>query len=142
MKEKRRIIIAVGLVFVAVIASYFWLSSERERQLAVQDIGSEPLDVESTVLEEKSLGEIDVTLYVYNPGAVSPGNDFLHGSSKTIYQTENDVLKARQIVNELLKGLGRQKPGEETETRSYLDSKLTRSLLLNMMNASITPWKL
>ena len=130
MKEKRRIILAVCLVLVAVLVSYFWLSSERERQLAVQDVGSEPLDVETAVLEDQSLGEIDVKLYFYSAGAVSPGSGFLYSKSETIYETEDDVLKARQIVNELLKGIGKQQAGVETETRSPLDRTRLRNLYI------------
>jgi spore germination protein GerM len=130
MKEKRRIVLAVCLVLVAVVVSYLWLSSERERQLAVQDVGSEPLDVETTVLEDQSLGEIDVKLYSYNAGAVSPGSEFLYSRTGTIYETEDDVLKARQIVNELLKGIGKQQDGREAETRSYLDRSRLRNLYI------------
>ena len=130
MKDKRMIWLAVGLVLVAIVLSYFWLRSERERQLAVQEVGTETLDVESAVLEEDGGEELAVKLYVYNPGAVSPGEGFLRRVDGTIYQTDDDVLKARQIVNLLLKGIGRQKPGPETSTRSYLDRTRLRDLYI------------
>jgi spore germination protein GerM len=130
MKEKKRIILAVSLVLVAVAVSYFWLSSERERQLAIQESGSEPLDVESVVLEEQGLGETEVSLYFYNAGAVSPGSEFLFSRTHTIYETEDNVLKARQIVSELLKGIGRQRPGAETGARAYLDRARLRNLYI------------
>lgn len=130
MRERRRILLAVGLVLVAVVVSYFWLRSERDRQLAVQEAGSEPLDIESTVLEDQGMGEREVTLYLYKPGAVSPQEDFLQSTPGTILQTEDEVLQARQIVNELLKGIGRQRPGSETAARSYLDRTRLRNLYL------------
>ncbi len=130
MKERRRILFAVGLVLLALAVSYFWLSSERQRQLAVQEAGSEPLNVESSVLEDQKKGEIEVTLYVYNPGTVSPEDGFLRKTSRTIYRTDNEVLKARQIVNELLKGMGGEKPDSTNVTGSNVDRNRLRNLYL------------
>jgi len=129
MREIRRILVAVGLVLVAVIVSYFWLRSERERQLAVQEVGSESLDVEATVLEDQNLGEMEVKLYVYRPGAVSPDRNFLRSSSRKIFQTEDEVLIARQIVNEVLRELVKQHGGR-TKSRVYPDQAKLRSLYI------------
>jgi hypothetical protein len=131
MKEKRRILLALALVLVTIAVFYFWMQSERERQLAVQEVESETLDVESTVIEDQSKGQVPVRLFVYRPGSVSPGQDFLQSINRTIYQTEDDVLKARQIVNELLKDIGRQRSQSESEGRSsYLDRSRLRNLYI------------
>jgi hypothetical protein len=127
MKERRRILLAIGLVLMAVVVFYFWMSSERQRQLAVQETESETLDVESTVIEDQSLGKTEVRLFVYNPGSVSPGEGFLQSTTRTIHETEDDFLKARQIVNELLKGIG----GQESSSESlYLDRAKLRNLYI------------
>jgi spore germination protein GerM len=128
MRERRRIIVAIGLVLVAVIVSYVWLSSERERQLAVQEVGSESLDVEATVLEDQSMGELEVKLFVYRPGAVSPDQNFLMSTSRTILQTEDEVLMARQVVNEVLKVLVKQPGGARTTSSPYAGQVKLRSL--------------
>jgi spore germination protein GerM len=104
MREKKIVIAGIALVLVTVIVFYYWFASERERHLAVQQTGVEPLDVESTVLEEQSTGELEVSLYFHRPGAVSPDRGFLRTETRTIHQTEDPVLIARQIVNELLTG--------------------------------------
>jgi len=128
MRERRRIILAIGLVLVAVIISYVWLSSERERQLAVQEVGSESLDVEATVLEDQRMGELEVKLFVYRPGAVSPGQNFLMSTSRTILQTEDEVLMARQVINEVLKVLVKQPGGTRTTSSPYAGQVKLRSL--------------
>jgi len=130
MRERRRILLAVVLVLMAVVAFYFWVHSERERQLAVQEAGSQSLDVESTVIEGQSTGDVDVTLYLYKPGAVSPGAGFLEGRSATIYQTDDEILRARQIVNELLKDFEKQKTGPEGGATSYPDRTRLRNLYI------------
>jgi spore germination protein GerM len=104
MREKRFVIAGIALVLVTAIIFYYWFASERERHLAVQETGVEPLDVESTVLAERSTGELEVNLYFHRPGAVSPERGFFRTEKRTIHETEDPVLIARQIVNELLKG--------------------------------------
>lgn len=118
---------AIGLVVVALSVFYFWISSERERQLEVQQIESETLDVESTVIEEQGLGEMTVRLFVYNPGAVSPDSQFLRPTTRTIYQTDDDSLKARQIVNQVLKETERKEPGPES---TYPERSRLRNLYI------------
>ncbi|HXK59445.1 MAG TPA: GerMN domain-containing protein, partial [Acidobacteriota bacterium] len=51
----------------------------------------------------------------YNRGRVDPKDGFLIAEERQIYETENKVLQARQIVNEVLKT--RPLFGEEAELR-------------------------
>lgn len=102
MREGKWIVVALVLVVVAVGVSYYLFVSERERQLAIQEEVAGELDLEPEVLEDKSTGELQVTLYLYNPGATDSGRNFLRKEERTIFETGDPVLTARQIVRELL----------------------------------------
>jgi hypothetical protein len=102
MREGKWIVVALVLVVVAVGVSYYLFVSERERQLAIQEEVAGELDLEPEVLEDKSTGELQVTLYLYNPGATESGRNFLRKEERTIFETGDPVLTARQVVRELL----------------------------------------
>ena len=102
MREGKWIVVALVLVVVAVGVSYYLFISERGRQLAIQEEVAGELDLEPEVLEDKSTGELQVTLYLYNPGATDSGRNFLRKEERTIFETGDPVLTARQIVRELL----------------------------------------
>lgn len=102
MREGKWIALALALVGVAIGVSYYLFISERDRQLAIREEVAAELDLEPEVLEDKSLGELRVTLYLYNPGAKDPGEDFLRKEERTVYETGDPVLTSRQIVRELL----------------------------------------
>jgi hypothetical protein len=104
MKERRTILIVVAVVIVAVFATYYLFLAERERQIAIQEASTAPLDIDTTVLEDSSSGEQTITLYSYNPGAVSPADSsFLRATEISVFQVEDQTLMARQIIAELFK---------------------------------------
>lgn len=102
MREGKWIAVALILVVVAIGFSYYLFVSERDRQLAIQEEVTAELDLEPEVLEDKSTGELEISLYVYRPGATGSGKDFLQREERTIYETGDPILTARQIVRELL----------------------------------------
>jgi len=102
MREGKWIAVALILVVMAIGISYYLFISERDRQLAIREEVTEELDLEPEVLEDKSTGELEVTLYVYRPGATDVGKNFLRKEERTIYETGDPILTARQIVRELL----------------------------------------
>ncbi len=102
MKEGKWIAVALVLVVVAIGISYYLFISERDRQLAIREEVTEELDLEPEVLEDKSTGELKVKLYVYSPGATDSGKKFLRTEERTVYETGDPILTARQIVRELL----------------------------------------
>ena len=104
MRERKIIILAIALVAVAASMTYYLLLKEREQQEKVKERSQAPVDLTSQVLEQKSRGEIEVRLYFYRPGAVNPSERFLALESRKIFKTEEPVLIARQIMNELFKG--------------------------------------
>ena len=134
MRGRRRILIAVAVVLVGVVVSYFLFVSERERQLAVDDVGSEPLDVESTALEEQNLGETEVRVYLYRAGAVNPDSGFLGSTSRTVFETDDEQLMARQVVLEVLKsrqlGISQDPATGAAQSRPYPDRARLRSLYI------------
>jgi hypothetical protein len=114
MREGKWIVVALVLVIVAVGVSYYLFVSERERQLAIREEVAEEIDLEPEVLEDKSTGELQVTLYLYSPGATASGRNFLRKEERTIFETGDPVLTARQIVRSLL-AKGEDVPNESGE---------------------------
>ncbi|MEE8350103.1 MAG: GerMN domain-containing protein [Acidobacteriota bacterium] len=74
MKERRTLLIALGLVCLVVIVTAFLYDTERRRQRAVREEAEQVLDAESSALEARSSGDLEITLYFYRP---SVGLDLL-----------------------------------------------------------------
>lgn len=108
MKENRPVLIGLALVFLVLIITYYLYSVERHRQEELRASERLRLDVESSALESQNLEELEVVLYFCEPGVMVPTVDGLVPEKRSIFQTNDSVLTARQIINELIKG-----PSEE-----------------------------
>lgn len=87
------------------VTGYYLIMSERDRQLALQQTdSSRTMDVDSTVLESRGSEEIQVRLYFYNGGSQISDSQFLFARERTIYQSDDPMLMARQIISELFQG--------------------------------------
>ena len=126
MKEHRGMLIGFGLLLVALGTIYYLYSLERRHQLEVRETDRRDLDVESSVLEERSTGDVKVMLYFYRPGAIAVGSDLLLAEERSIFETEDVILNARQIVNEIIKG-----PQDEAAQVLSAQARLRQIYLLN-----------
>lgn len=104
MRDYRHIIFGLLLILGASLGSYYFYTLERAHQQAVRDVETSARDVESSVLEARQTPESKIELYFYKSGALAPGPAFLAPEERMIYETEDVSLKARQIINEVLKG--------------------------------------
>ena len=105
MKEYRNILIGLGLVVLALGITYYLYTVERGHRLGIKEANRRSLDVESSVLEGRSTGEIEIKLYFYRPEAIAHrGSDPFFLEEHSIFETQDVVLNARQIVNEVIKG--------------------------------------
>ncbi|MFQ5929309.1 MAG: GerMN domain-containing protein [Acidobacteriota bacterium] len=104
MKEYRTILIGLGLVFLVVIVVYYLYHLERQHQQALREAERQALDLEASALEARSSGELEVVLYFYGPGVIVPSPDLLVPEKRSIFQTEDAILTARQIIHETIKG--------------------------------------
>lgn len=77
MKDNRTILIALGLVCLVVTVTSLLYFAERRRQEAVREAAQQMLDVESSALEARSSGDLEITLYFYQPSATLDRLDFL-----------------------------------------------------------------
>jgi predicted RNA binding protein with dsRBD fold (UPF0201 family) len=69
MKDNRTILIALGLVCLVVTVTSLLYFAERRRQEAVREAVQQMLDLESSALEARSSGDLEITLYLYRPSA-------------------------------------------------------------------------
>lgn len=104
MKENKRIIIGLAIIVLIVSVLAYLYYAEHRRQLELEARSRGTLDVEASVLKERSSGTREVRLYFYRPGAVDPDAEFLVSQKRSVFQTGDLVLDARQIVNEVIKG--------------------------------------
>lgn len=104
MKENRNVIIGLGLLLLALMATYHLYTAERRHQQSLEDASRHRLDMESSVLERSGSPQFEVQLYFYRLGAVVPGPDFLVTEKRLVFHTNDTLLMARQIVNDLLAG--------------------------------------
>ncbi len=133
MREGKWIVVALALVVVAIAVSYYLFISERDRQLAIREEVAEELDLEPEVLEDRSTGELKVTLYVYRPGATDSGKNFLRKEERTVFETGDPILTARQIVQELLaesKGVESGSGAQRVRLRTFPPKGHLRQLYL------------
>ena len=86
------------------MVTYHLYTAERRHQQDLKEAGRRRLDIESSVLERSGSPQFEVQLYFYRPGAVAPGPDFLVPEKRLVFHTEDTLLMARQIVNDLLVG--------------------------------------
>lgn len=104
MKDVRNIVIAILLVATAAALALYSYMSERARQTAVEEVGREPLYVETEPLEVPGREERAVQLYFYNPQAGGSGANLLMREERLLAHTPDVQLMARHIVQELFRG--------------------------------------
>jgi hypothetical protein len=104
VKDVRNIVIAFLLVTTAASLALYSYLSERARQSAVEEVGREPLYVETEPLELPGREERTVRLYFYNPRAGGSGDNLLFGEERLLAHTTDVQLMARLIVQELFRG--------------------------------------
>lgn len=112
MRDNRVLIIATVLVLLVLAVGYYLFIKERDRQLAVHQEVTAPIELEDSVLEEQSSGEVEVTLYFYRTGYDPESPDFLRPEERSLYRVEDPALMARQIVREVLRGSQKVALGE------------------------------
>ncbi len=110
MKEYRIALTVFLLVGIALIAAVYFFESERERHQQIEEADQEVLDVESSVVEVKGEGELQIKLFFCAAGAKGPSTRAFEIEERTILQTGDSVLNARQIVSEVMKSRGQESP--------------------------------
>jgi len=110
MKEYRISLFVFVLVAGALMGAVYFFESERERHQQIEETDHEVLDVESSVVEVKGEGELSVKLFFCAAGAKGPSTRAFEIEERTILNTEDPDLNARQIVNEIMKSRGDESP--------------------------------
>lgn len=95
MRENRTIVIVLGLVGLVVLGTSLLYYAELRRQEAVRQAAQQMLDVESSALEARSSGNLEIALYFYRPSAVLDDLDVL-GSDETNEITVEDILTSAE----------------------------------------------
>ena len=109
-QENRTLLIALAVVCLVVVVIYILYDLERRRQEELRQTAAESLDLETSALETLSTGNLNVLLYFYKPNFVFENHDLfssdemLVAETRSIFETEDLTLTARQIVHEVLKG--------------------------------------
>ena len=104
MREHRKIIIGLTLLLAAVFATYWLYTSERQHQRALTELANTSLGVNSTASEKGEIPELEVQLYFHHPDAVTPNADLLVSEKRLIFQNNDPLVMARQIIDNLLDG--------------------------------------
>ena len=104
MKENRAVLIGLALLAVVLAVTYYLYDLERRHQYEVTEAERPVLDIDVSALEARSSGELEVTLYFRRSESVASTTDFLVSESRSIFDTEDAVLTARQVITELIKG--------------------------------------
>ena len=115
MRKYRSLVIALILLLTAAGVGYYLYRVERKRQAELAESTRQNLDAEASALAKGASPTLNVKLQLYNSGRVNPQGDFLYVQERSIFETDDNVLKARQIVNEVLKS--RPLFGEKTTLR-------------------------
>ena len=108
-KDLRLLAVAAGLVIAASAIAFtiFFFESRQQRTVRqTETVAETALDPE--ILEAKSEGdEVSLDLYYYLPGAgsSSPSGE-LSAYAKTLFRSDDEMVMARQIIAEVLKGAG------------------------------------
>lgn len=109
-QENRTILIALCIVCLVVAVIFLLYTQERKRQEEVRQTERESLDLEADALESLSSGSLDVLLYFYTPEIVFEDPELflsdtvVTAEERTIFDTDDITLTARQIIHEVLKG--------------------------------------
>jgi spore germination protein GerM len=104
------IVIALLVLASAAGLGYYLLNLEKEHYSGLTAQTRKVLDVEEDAIEAHSSGDLRVKVYFYRLGATDPSNDFLIEEERSIHDTGDALMTARQIVNEVVKG----QSGEES----------------------------
>jgi spore germination protein GerM len=104
MREHRVVLIGLVLVFLALLATYYLYTQERRHQEALREETFHRLDIETAGLGAQGSADLEVVLYFHQPDTSAPGHDLLISEKRSIFQTEDKILVARQIIHELIKG--------------------------------------
>lgn len=104
---KRVVLSSVALLLTVAVFAYLYYAETRH-QLTLKEAARRSLDAESGALEAQSSGRLEVELFFYRAGAVHPDSDFLVSEKRSVFQTGDPQLNARQIVGEVLKGSEKQ----------------------------------
>lgn len=104
MKQHKWVLISLILVLVAAFMAWNLFVSERARRQAMERDATRPIDLESTLSEDPGLGTVDLVLYFPNPAGMPGETDFLIVETRSAPLLEGVTLRARQIVQEVLKG--------------------------------------
>jgi hypothetical protein len=104
MREHRWFFIALFLVVAAGSLAWYLFISERDRLANLEEETIGHLDLERSMIEERSSGTTSMTLYFPRPGRLPDAADFLAGEEREMPALDNRILMARQLVQEVLKG--------------------------------------
>jgi len=110
VQENRTILIALSIVCLVVAIIFILYNQELQHQEEVRQTELESLDLETEALENLSSGNLNVILYFYKPNIVFEDPDLfssdelLISETRTIFDTDDLTLTARQIIHEVLKG--------------------------------------
>ena len=85
MKDHKLLIGSVVLVFTALLVAWFMVEGERERQRQLEEIASQQVDTETSVIEDQSRGERTVTLFFYRPGKLAVTDDFFESDDALFF---------------------------------------------------------
>lgn len=104
MREHKWILITVVLVAVAGFLAWNLFVSERARRAAMEQEAARPIDLETEAIVEESIGTAEITLHFPRPGRMPGSGDFLQTEPRQVPAVQGSVLRARQIVLEVLRG--------------------------------------
>jgi hypothetical protein len=119
MSKYRIALIAIALLAAASASAYLLYRSERGRRQALSEPVPERLDAETSALATGNAADASVKIFAYAPGQTNPQASFLGAQQRTIFKTDDVALKARQIVNEVLK-VGPPFPADARLRQVYL----------------------
>ena len=124
MREYKIAIVGITLLLLTIGILSFLYYIEQQRQLKLDEATRPALGLDSRVLEAQSSGSLEVKLYFCRPGAVSPDSDFLFSEKRSVFKTEDAVLIALQIVNEIIIG------SEQRELKIFSENARLRQVYL------------
>ena len=114
--------IALLLLTVTILGYLYYI--EQQRQVALKQVTRPGLDLSPSALEAEGPGSLEVELYFCRPGAVNPDSDFLFSEKRSVFKTEDAVLMAVQITNEIIIG------SEEKELKVFSENSRLRQIYL------------
>lgn len=130
MRERKWFLIAIVLVVTAGALAYFLFVSEQARQAALEEEASRPIDLQSTLIEERSSGLVPVELYFHSGGRLPDASGFLRVETRELHEVPNPALMARQILIELLKGASGGDAADDLAAETPVDGLVRQVFLL------------